>query len=319
MNILIVGLHAGNAPRLQALLGPAHTVHGCATFPASGPIEADVVITNKIEPAQAQRLRCRLLQVPGAGMEQIALDCVPASSWVANVHGHEIPIAEYVMHALLEHAIAPWNLPARLDETAWPAIYAKRPLHNEVWGKTLVIVGYGHIGREIARRAKAFAMRVVAVTRTGALISDDHIDEVLRVDQLHDVLPRTDALALCCPLNGSTRGLVGAAELGLLPPHAVLVNVARAEVVDEQALYDALSQGRLNRAVLDVWYQYPGNGDTHLAPSSLPLHTLPNVRATPHISAMTPGLLERRYDIMAQNILALASDAPLRYVIRKPG
>ncbi|MNV78159.1 (S)-sulfolactate dehydrogenase [compost metagenome] len=123
---------------------------------------------------------------------------------------------------------------------------------------------------------------------------------------------------LCCPLDENTRGLIGARELALLPPQALLINVARAEVVDEQALYEALRDQRLGRAVLDVWYQYPKTGQAPVPPSRWPLHELPNVRATPHISAMTPALLERRYSFMAGNILRLHAGQPLLNVIRPP-
>jgi phosphoglycerate dehydrogenase-like enzyme len=91
--------------------------------------------------------------------------------------------------------------------------------------------------------------------------------------------------------------------------------VARAELVDEQALYEGLRDKQLARAVLDVWYQYPKKGQAPVSPSRWPLHALPNVRATPHISAMTPALLERRYQFMAQNIVLLAQGQPLRNVI----
>ena len=120
---------------------------------------------------------------------------------------------------------------------------------------------------------------------------------------------------VCCPLDERTRGLIGARQLALLPAQSLLVNVARAEVVDEQALYEALRDKQLGRAVLDVWYQYPKKGQTPVSPSRWPLHELPNVRATPHISAMTPALLERRYRFMAQNIVRLQQGQPLFNVI----
>ena len=124
-------------------------------------------------------------------------------------------------------------------------------------------------------------------------------------------------LALCCPLDDRTRGLIGARQLSLLPRGALLVNVARAEVVDEEALYKALLGRQLGRAVLDVWYQYPKKGQAPVTPSRFPLHEMPNVRATPHISALTPALLERRYAFMAQNILRLQQGQLLLNVIHQ--
>ncbi len=179
----------------------------------------------------------------------------------------------------------------------------------------MAIVGVGHIGQEIARRARAFGMHVIAVTRSGKPGPAELAHEAVAVSALDEVLPRSQSLVICCPLDDSTRGLIGTRQLGLLPPGALLVNVARAEVVDEQALYEALSRQRLGRAVLDVWYQYPKKGQSAVPPSRWPLHELANVRGTPHISAITPALLERRYGFMARNIERLQQGQPLDNVI----
>ncbi len=315
MQVTIIGLHAPHAPRLQALLGPAHTVHALDSFPATGEVAADVVIGNAIGVEEAARLHCRLLHVPGAGSEQIACEALRPGTVVCNVHGHEVPIAEFTLHAILEHYLQPWQYPPRLDAEAWATAYASRAPHDEASGKTVAILGFGHIGQEIARRARAFGMHVIAVTRSGRPGAADLADEFVAVSSLDAVLPRAQVLVVCCPLDDGTRGLIGAGQLGLLPAQALLVNVARAEVVDEQALYEALAQQRLGRAVLDVWYQYPKKGLPPVAPSRWPLHTLPNVRATPHISAITPALLARRYGFMARNIQRLQEGLPPDNVI----
>jgi phosphoglycerate dehydrogenase-like enzyme len=305
MHIHVVGLHAPNAPRLQALLGPEHTVEALPRFPEAGVLQTGVLVTNSLSAAQAQRLECRLLHVPGAGAEQVACAALRPGTVVCNVHGHEVPIAEFTLHAILEHHLQLWRYPARLDAEAWARVYAQRPAHNEACGQTVAVLGFGHIGQEIARRARALGMHVVAVTRRGVAVDTALAQETVAVADLEDVLLRVHVLVVCCPLDDSTRGLLGARQLALLPPDALLVNVARAEVVDEQALYEALRSGRLGRAVLDVWYRYPQPGGEPVPPANWPLHELPNVRATPHISAITPGLLERRYGFMAQNIQRL--------------
>lgn len=315
MLIQIIGLHAPHAPRLQALLGPQDTVHGHDRFPSAGELHADVLITNSLSAAEAARLRCRLLQVPGAGAEQIAHTALPPGTRVCNVHGHEVPIAEFTLHALLEHQLQLWKYPAQLDAEAWALAYATRPQHGEVYGSTVAILGFGHIGQEIARRARALGMQVIAVTRSGKPVPAELAQETVAVSALDQVLPRAQALVVCCPLDDSSRGLIGARQLALLPPGALLVNVARAEVVNEEALFHALKEQRLGRAVLDVWYQYPRKGEPPVPPSRWPLHSLPNVRATPHISAITPALLERRYAFMARNIERLRQGQPLENLI----
>lgn len=315
MLIKIAGLHAPNAPRLRALLGPDHEVEALDAFPASGEIQADVVISNTIRAEEAARLRCSLVHVPGAGAEQIATQALPAGTVVCNVHGHEVPIAEFTLHAILEHCVQLWKYPAQLDAQAWAQAYAARPQHEEACGKTVAILGFGHIGQEIGRRAQALGMRVVAVTRSGKVPDNAGADEGVAVAALDTVLPGAQVLVVCCPLDDSTRGLIGEGQLALLPPGALLVNVARAEVVDERALFKALTSEQLGRAVLDVWYQYPQKGQPPVPPSRWPLHSLPNVRATPHISAMTPALLERRYAFMARNITRLQQGQALDNVI----
>lgn len=315
MQIKIVGLHAVNAPRLRALLGPAHEVQALDSFPAAGEINADVVISNSLSADEARRLRCRLLHVPGAGSEQIACQALPAGTTVCNVYGHEVPIAEFTLHAILEHVLQLWQYPARLDADGWQRSYTARAQHDEAYGKTVAIVGFGHIGQEIGRRARAFGMNVIAVTRSGRRGPAELAQEYLAVSALDEVLPRVQSLVLCCPLDDSTRGLIGARQLELLPAGALLVNVARAEVVDEQALYEALGRQRPARAVLDVWYQYPKKGQNPVPPSRWPLYELANVRCTPHISAITPALLDRRYGFMARNIERLQQGLPLDNVI----
>ena len=315
MHIQIVGLHAPHAPRLRALLGPGHEVEALQAFPEAGVVQSDVIITNSLSKDEAMRLRCRLLHVPGAGWEQIACPSLPSGTTVCNVHGHEVPIAEFTLHAILEHSLQLWQYPARLDAAAWATAYANRAPHDEALGKTLAIVGFGHIGQEIARRARACGMHVIAVSRSGNPGPADLAHESVAASALDDVLPRVQALVICCPLDDSTRGLIGARQLALLPAQSLLVNVARAEVVDERALYEALRDKRLGRAVLDVWYQYPKKGQAPVGPSRWPLHELPNVRATPHISAITPALLDRRYRFMARNIERLQQGQPLLNVI----
>jgi phosphoglycerate dehydrogenase-like enzyme len=315
MHIQIVGLHAPNAPRLRELLGAAHEVEALQAFPEAGPISADVVIGNSIAADEAARMRCRLVHVPGAGSEQIACASLPSGTTVCNVHGHEVPIAEFTLHAMLEHFLQLWQYPARLDADAWTQAYGNRPAHDEAAGKTVAILGFGHIGQEIARRARACGMHVIAVTRSGRQGDTQDADEYVAVAGLDALLARVRVLVVCCPLDDSTRGLIGARQLALLPAQALLINVARAEVVDEEALYEALLSKQLGRAVLDVWYRYPKKGQAPLDPSRWPLHALPNVRATPHISAMTPALLERRYRFMAENIVRLQQGQPLLNVI----
>ena len=126
---------------------------------------------------------------------------------------------------------------------------------------------------------------------------------------------RADYLAVTLSLNDQTRGLLGARELALMKPTARLVNVARAEIVDEDALYHALAAGRLAGAALDVWYRYPKEpGPTW--PGRRPFHELDNVLMTPHVSGWTEGMLEARARLIAENIERTARGQPPLNLIR---
>ena len=126
---------------------------------------------------------------------------------------------------------------------------------------------------------------------------------------------RSDYLAVTLSLNDETRGLLGERELGLVKPTAVLVNVARAEILDEDALYRALAERRLAGAALDVWYRYPKEAGS-TPPARRPFHELANVLMTPHVSGWTEGMLEARAKLIAENIQRTARGEPPLNLIR---
>ncbi len=150
---------------------------------------------------------------------------------------------------------------------------------REVRGKTLVIVGLGRIGSEVARRARAFGMTVVGYDPYIAAARFEELG-VERVDRLPDALERADVLTVHTPLTAETKGMIGAGELARLPRHAVVLNLARGGIVDEGALVEALSAGRVAGAGLDVYAVEP-------LPADSPLRQMPNVVLTPHLGAST--------------------------------
>lgn len=314
MQVTIAGQHAPHVPLLQQLLGEGYRVSGIAALPAEGPIAADVLVTTRLNAREAARLQCRLLQAPGAGLDAIALAAIPPDCRVCNVYEHEIPIAEFVSHAVLDYAIYGDAQPVPLDAAHWPRAYLERPFHDEACGRRAAIVGFGAIGRATASRMRALGLHVTAVTRRAEPV--DGADAVHPVADLAALLPQVDVLVLCCPLNEQTRGMIGERELAAMKPTAMLVNVGRAHLVQEQPLFDALRERRIGRAVLDVWYHYPTAGQSELAPSALPFHTLPNARCTPHISGWTHGLLARRYAFIARNIERLRQGQALQNVVQ---
>jgi len=257
--------------------------------------------------------RLKLVQVPGAGLDRIDRAALPQGAWLANVYGHETGIAEYVLGAMLALTRGFARIDAALRRGAWESQWAVGTPPPVPWpelaGKTLGIVGYGRIGQGVARRARGFDMEILAIRRDVWRSADDELELLGGLDVLDEVLQRSDYVVLTLPLTPATRGLIGEAQLRAMKPRAVLVNVSRAEIVDEQALYHALAERRLAGAALDVWYRYPTDAAPTL-PARQPFHELDNVLMTPHVSGWTEGMLEARATLIAENIARVARGEP---------
>jgi phosphoglycerate dehydrogenase-like enzyme len=259
----------------------------------------------------AQRLR--LVQVPGAGLDRIDRAALPAGVHLANAYGHETGIAEYIMGAMLALTRSFGRLDARLRQGHWDSQWAVAapapPLWPELAGKTLGILGFGRIGQALARRAAAFDMRVCAVRREAQADTPNGVSFIGGPERLDEVLRQADYLAVTLSLTPQTRGLIDERRLNSMKPTAFLINVARAEIIDEAALYGALASGRLAGAALDVWYRYP-TGAGPMPPATQPFHELGNVIMTPHISGWTEGMLAARARLIADNIGRVANGEP---------
>jgi phosphoglycerate dehydrogenase-like enzyme len=191
---------------------------------------ADALFAHHFDGNSPPAPKLRLLQVPGAGYDGIDLAALPKGCTVCNVHEHETGIAEYVLLGMLEWVIGMAAMDRRLRQRDWTGSAVKGgDFHGELAGKTLGIVGFGHIGREVARRARAFGMTVGAITRTPR--PSELADWVVPMTALEARLPDCDFLLVACPLNAETRALIDRRQLGLMKRSAVLINVARGEVV----------------------------------------------------------------------------------------
>lgn len=258
----------------------------------------------------------RLLQAPGAGLDQIALEQVPAQAFVCNAYGHHVAAAEYSVlgmlawsHQLIEanesFRAGTWRMSGRCGA----------PLHHELHGKTVGILGLGPIGEKTAELAKAFGTTVVACNRT-LRPGTPHVDRLYPISELHDFLRECDFVVVSVALAPQTIDLIDAHAFDVMKPTAVIVNVARGAVINEDALYAALARRRIAGAVVDAWYRYPTPEDLTVPPSKHPFHELPNIIMTPHSSIWTEGMIERRWDEIARNIEALAAGRPLANIVR---
>ncbi len=320
VRVAFAGVFAGHvADRVRARLKVPHEVvlaDEREILSRLGDVDVLVSLAFTREMAAASP-RLKLVQVPGAGLDRIDRAALRADTALANAYGHDVGIAEYVIGAMLACARDFCRIDASLRRGQWESVWsgAPVPLWSELAGKTLGILGYGRIGQAVARRALAFDMEVLAIRRDPAQ-PDPHGLAFLRgPEALDEVLGRADYLAITLALTRDTRGLIGPRQLGLMKPTAVLINVARGEVVDEDALYQALSRGGIRAAALDVWYRYPSGGaPTH--PGNRPFHTLPNVLMTPHVSGWTEGMMESRAAVIAENIHRVTRGDPPVNLIR---
>ena len=277
--------------------------------------DADAVISRRFTAAMAANApRLRLIHTPGAGTNEIDFDAVPPQANVCNVYGHETSIAEYVFMTMLALNRDLLNMDRRFRQFDWSdrASGPQRDLH----GRTLGIVGLGQIGTEVARRARAFGMPVIAATRTPSpeRAAALGIERLVGLDELDRVLALADVIVVAVPLGPTTSGLIGEDELAEMRPDAFLINVARGPVIDEDALYDALASRRIAGAALDVWYRYPED-KVYGAPATRPFHELENVILTPHIAGWTHGTFAHRWAQINENLRRLAASEPLLGVV----
>ena len=278
---------------------------------------ADAVVSMSWSPDMPPAPRLRLLQLPGAGTDDIDFDSIPPQAAVCNVYHHEIGIAEYVLAAMLQWTTRLPALDAALRRGDWRGSHLCGPTHGELHGQTLGIIGYGGIGAETAKRASAFGMRVLACSRTPRA-GDGFVERVDAMDALDSLIADSDFVLVSVPLDSSTRGLIGAAQFKRMKRNAVLINVARGLIVDEEALFTACSKQEIAGAIIDAWYQYPRADAPSGKPSRYLFHQLDNVIITPHASAWTDGLLRRRNRTIAGNLDHLARGEKLDNLVHAP-
>ena len=295
-------------PQLREIAPQAAVVHVDQEGAGDGELaDAEVLLRWWMPPPTLRRIvasapRLRWLHTPSAGVDGLLIPEVLARKIVLtnSAGAHAIPIAEFVLLGMLNHAKRASDLAALTPEDGWEQ---GRTLQlGELYQKTLVILGLGHIGQEIARRAAAFGMRVLGSRRRPAPIAG--IERVVGDDAWRTLLSEADYLVLATPLTSATKGMIDAAALAQLRPSAYLINIARGEIIDTAALIAALEQGRLAGAALDVVPNEP-------LPPEHPLWRMPNVWITPHISASSPRTSERAIAIFLENVRRDLAGQPL--------
>jgi phosphoglycerate dehydrogenase-like enzyme len=249
----------------------------------------------------------RWVHTPSAGVDHVLIpEIIESEIVLTNSAGaHAIPIAEFVMMYMLTHA-------KRVDEL--------RALARDEWSRgddvrcgelfehTLLIIGLGGIGEELAVRARAFGMRVVGSRRRPR--PTPGVDMVVGEDGWRELLPEADFVVVAAPLTEQTRGMVDAAAFARMKPSAYFINIARGQIVDGDALLDALQSRRIAGAAIDTPPIEP-------LPADHPLWDAPNTWITPHISYSSPRTRGRIIDIFIDNVRRFRAGEPLVNVVDK--
>ena len=278
-------------------------------------------------PAPEKAPRLRWVQLYSAGADAVfhtPLFQMPAVTFTTTSGIHAIPMAEYTFTMLLAWFHRFPNLLDLQRQGQWPQNNVRTTLlvPKELREQTIGIVGYGSIGRQVARLANAFGMRILAMQR-----GTDHRDKGYQIagvgdpegtlpdryfapEQLHTMLAECDVVVIAVPLTPSTQGMFNKAVFAGMKPTAFLVNIARGEVCNESDLIRALEEKQIAGAAVDVFEHEP-------LPSSSPLWHLPNVFISPHISGLTTRYDERAAALFAENLRRYLTDQPLFNVVDK--
>jgi phosphoglycerate dehydrogenase-like enzyme len=240
--------------------------------------------------------QARLVQLVTAGADTVDFAALPRQARVAaNVGAYADPMAEHVLAMALALAKRLRRNHVRMAEGIFDLAETLR-----VYGRTVAILGYGGIGRACARLFRPLGTRIYAINTSGR--ADETADRAGTLADLPDVLAAADIVVVTLPLTRATRGLIGARELGLMKPDAILVNVARGAIVDEDALFEHLKTHPDFCAGIDTWWDEPEAGQPFRP--RLPFLSLPNVIGSPHNSGIVPGMTSVATAAAAENVAA---------------
>jgi len=280
--------------------------------------DCDMLLCTFLPANHEQMSKLKMVQISSAGYKQlIGQNLIERNVKACNALGvFDIPIAEWNIAMMINLARDMRGLIRNQDEKVWDR---SARFQHEIRGSVVGIWGYGGIGRETARLAKALGMKVHVLGRNGISLRENIYcvagtgdregklpDRVFLTNEKEIFFRSIDFLVMAIPQTGNTEGIMGEAELKMLRPHVFLLNPARGPLIKEQALIRALKEGWIAGAALDTHYHYPMSPDH-------PLWMMPNVIFTPHISGSSSGphFLERVYAIFIENVMRFQSGKPL--------
>ena len=284
-------------------------MHAVTDAEAISAIEsADVALTSRLSYSMVEHAsRLRWVHSTAAAVGILPLKELAAREiLVTNSRGIQAAaMAEFVIGGLLVLSRRFHLMLAAQRERRW----VQDELTRDVWpwsvrGRRMTIVGFGTTGREVARRAHAFGMRVIGIRRRVEQPKPEFVDRIVGPGELDEALRGCDVLVIAAPFIAETDGLIGGERLAMLKPGAIVINVARGQIIDEMSLIAALEKGHLGGAVLDVFRHEP------LDPASV-LWSMPNVIISPHVSGVRPDHWDEVIDLFAENLRRFQRGDPL--------
>ncbi|MEO8097638.1 MAG: D-2-hydroxyacid dehydrogenase [Acidobacteriota bacterium] len=217
-----------------------------------------------------------------------------------------VSLAEWTIGAMLHFSYRLRRMIRQQEAGVWEAFTTQ-----ELYGRTLGVVGYGEIGRAAAERARVFGMKVLALRRRPELFGGDPlVDQTFDTAHINDLMAASDYVMVAAPLTPETRGLVGAAQIAAMKPTGVIINVGRGAVIDEDALIAALEGGKIGGAALDVFTVEP-------LPAGHPFYRLQNVLLSPHTADHVQDFVHLAVECFLDNMKRFRSNEPLQNVVDK--
>jgi phosphoglycerate dehydrogenase-like enzyme len=262
--------------------------------------EAEILVTlgeDLTEEHIYQAEKLSWIMVISAGMDEMPFQAIAEKNiLVTNARGiHAVPMAEYTIHMMLHSARQTTVVQEQERRKEWD----RSPVMMELHGKTIVIVGAGAIGSEIARLANAFHMKTIGINRSGRMV--EPFDETASIDNLYKELPKADFVVSVLPKMASTDRLFSTRTFSAMKKSAVFINIGRGNVVDEEAVLRSLNRGAFHHAILDVFNKEP-------LPSDHPFWEHEKVTVTPHLSGISPQYQPRAMGIFEENLRTYLSD-----------
>jgi len=263
--------------------------------------DVDAVIAGKLTAEEIEAAeKLKAIIVPFTGLNNFPLDIINERKIeLYNTHANAPYVAEHALALALALLGKVVEFQSDLKKGKWNRTKESEDLWNSIRGKNIGILGYGHIGKYIAKYLKAFDCYVTGFRRSVISEPDKFADEVS--SNLEEVIAKNDILFNILPLNSETKGIINA-EIIAKMQGKYLITVGRGETISEEAMYNGLKDGILAGAAIDVWYKYPGKSDEPVMPANFPFWELPNVVMSPHKSAHTAEAVKAMIEDTCNNI-----------------